>query len=129
MEAVKLNDKMNISVNLKTNDWNTVIDWLVHTPYSQAKEITKNIGAQIKERYKEEDKEFTIELPIETYNLMIFALGMAPYYQVVTIIQEIYTQGQKEIKRLKSEHEEKVLSVDLDVEKTGNSPNNNEKSE
>ena len=48
-----------------------------------------------------ESKTFTGTLPIKTFNMLIFALGQAPYYVVAEIIQAIYSQGQAEINRLR----------------------------
>lgn len=124
-----LNDDCLINVTLSNNQWNIIIDWLVHTPYQQAKEILIDLNKQIDQQQKKSvtDGTFTGTLAIKTFNLLIFALGQAPYYLIAEIIQKIYDQGQSEIARLKEQaatiDKEKVSSTSVEILK--DSPDNN----
>lgn len=118
MSESVLNDDCLINVTMTNNQWNIVIDWLVHTPYQQAKEILGDLNKQIDQVQKQStsDGTFTGTLSIKTFNLLIFALGQAPYYLIAEIIQKIYDQGQSEIARLKEQ------AATIDKEKVSNAP-------
>ena len=103
----ELNDDCEINITMANHQWNTVADWLAHSPYQEAKEALTKLNEQIQkivnDPEKKDAKEFTGTLPIKTFNMLIFALGQAPYYVVAEIIQTIYTQGQNEIKHLREQ--------------------------
>jgi len=102
---IELSDDCAIKVTLPNNQWNVVIDWLAHCPFVEAKETLEAINKQIDALDDEgrNAKEFVCSLPIKTYNMLIFALGLAPYYTVVNTIQAIYAQGQEGIQKLRDE--------------------------
>lgn len=101
----ELNDDCTINITLPNNQWNVIVDWLAHSPFQEAKETLASLNAQIQARNQsnQQDTSFTGELPIKTFNMLIFALGQAPYYIVAEIIQAIYAQGQQEIARLRDQ--------------------------
>lgn len=120
MSTTELNDDLKINVKLNNVNWNIVLDWLVHTPYEQAREILNDLNTQIQARDTEsQETEFTASLKIRQFNMLIFGLGQAPYYLVADTIQSIYVQGQDEIQRLRDEH------LKTKVEKSELSPDNN----
>lgn len=122
-KQIELNDDCVINVTLPNHQWNVVVDWLAHSPYQEAKATLDSLNAQIQKRTETDQQatSFTGELPIKTFNMLIFALGQAPYYIVAEIIQAIYTQGQQEIARLRDQ----ANTMKSAVEKSENSPDNN----
>ena len=122
-KQIELNDDCVINVTLPNHQWNVVVDWLAHSPYQEAKTTLDSLNAQIQKRTETDQQatSFTGELPIKTFNMLIFALGQAPYYIVAEIIQAIYTQGQQEIARLRDQ----ANTMKAPVEKSENSPDNN----
>lgn len=122
-KQIELNDDCVINVTLPNHQWNVVVDWLAHSPYQEAKATLDSLNAQIQKRTETDQQatSFTGELPIKTFNMLIFALGQAPYYIVAEIIQAIYTQGQQEIARLRDQ----ANTMKAPVEKSENSPDNN----
>lgn len=123
------NDDCVINVKLTNNQWSAILDWLSHSPFAEAKETLVELNNQIKARAKETDTDFVGMLPIKTYNMLIFALGQAPYYVVAETIQQIFQQGQSEIQRLRdqfnavSAHDQSDQTTAA-VEKTTTSPDN-----
>lgn len=121
-KQIELNDDCVINVTLPNHQWNVVVDWLAHSPYQEAKTTLDSLNTQIQKRTETDQQatSFTGELPIKTFNMLIFALGQAPYYIVAEIIQAIYTQGQQEIARLRDQ----ANTMKAPVEKSENSPDN-----
>lgn len=121
-KQIELNDDCVINVTLPNHQWNVVVDWLAHSPYQEAKTTLDSLNTQIQKRTETDQQatSFTGELPIKTFNMLIFALGQAPYYIVAEIIQSIYTQGQQEIARLRDQ----ANTMKAPVEKSENSPDN-----
>lgn len=125
-KQLQLNDDCEINITLPNNQWNTVVDWIAHTPYEEAKQILTTLNAQIADKVAKDASgtEFTGTLPIKTFNTLIFALGQAPYYVVAEIIQAIFTQGQHEINRLREQANAMKQTEDAPVEKTEGRPDN-----
>lgn len=119
MDKIELNDDCKINVKLANVNWNVVLDWLAHTPYTEGRQILTDLNEQIKKIDKNsQEKEFTASLMIRQFNTLIFGLGQAPYYLVADIVQSIYAQGQAEIQRLREEN------IQAAVEKSELSPDN-----
>lgn len=119
MDKIELNDDCKINVKLANVNWNVVLDWLAHTPYTEGRQILTDLNEQIKKIDKDsQEKEFTASLMIRQFNTLIFGLGQAPYYLVADIVQSIYAQGQAEIQRLREEN------IQAAVEKSELSPDN-----
>lgn len=127
---IELNDDCSIAITLPNPQWNVIVDWLAHSPYQEAKTTLTAINQQIQARSAQDQNatSFKGELPIKTYNMLIFALGQAPYYVVAEIIQAIYSQGQQEIARLREQANTMAAQeTQPPVEKTVEKADNNQK--
>ena len=126
-KKLELNDDCNIKITLPNNQWNVIVDWLAHSPFQEAKDTLNILNQQIQARNQQDQMatSFQGELPIKVFNMLIFALGQAPYYVVAEIIQAIYTQGQQEIARLREQANTMPQQEQpAPVEKTTESPDN-----
>ena len=129
-KKLELNDDCNIKITLPNNQWNVIVDWLAHSPFQEAKDTLNVLNQQIQARNQQDQMatSFQGELPIKVFNMLIFALGQAPYYVVAEIIQAIYTQGQQEIAKLREQaNTMPVQEQPAPVEKTTQSPDNTNK--
>lgn len=105
-QPTELNDDCLINITLTNPQWNTITDWFSRFPFDEAKTILEGLNGQIEQFLKVEenkDKQFTASLSISTFNKVIFALSLAPYYIVAETVQQIFSQGQSEIQRLRDE--------------------------
>lgn len=127
-----LNDDRVINVTLSNVQWAAVLDWISHCPFQEAIGTLTELNAQIKthNQTNSDSTTFTGVLPIKTYNMMIHALGLAPYYIVAEILSQIFTQGQKEIERLRDQYNTAAANAQVEnnsqpaVEKSQTSPDN-----
>lgn len=129
-KKLELNDDCNIKITLPNNQWNVIVDWLAHSPFQEAKDTLNILNRQIQARNQQDQMatSFQGELPIKVFNMLIFALGQAPYYVVAEIIQAIYTQGQQEIARLREQaNTMPQQEQSAPVEKTTESPDNEQR--
>lgn len=123
---IVLNDDCEINVTLDNQQWNAVVDWLAHSPFEEAKQTLTTLNTQIQQYTNDQtksDTSFVAHLPIKTFNMLIFALGQAPYYVVAEIIQSIYQQGHGEINRLR-EQANTMKQQETPVEKSPETPDN-----
>ena len=124
MTTTELNDDVDINVTLPIAQWNTILDWIAHSPFDEARATLDSLNKQIENATATDT--FTAALPIRTFNMLIFALGQAPYYMMAEPIQQIYNQGQSEITRLKEQAAAaaaQILNRDP-VEKSDDNPDN-----
>lgn len=121
----QLNDDIEINVTLPTPQWNVVLDWIAHAPFDEAREALKRLNEQIENINEDENKPFTASLPIRTFNMLIFCLGQGPYYMMAEPIQQIYSQGQAAIEKLREDAANVAKQLaERDVEKSDTGPDN-----
>lgn len=104
---MELNDDCLINVSLSNEQWTVLTEVVSHILCEQTKNTVKELEQQFQawsENKENQSKQFVGKLPIKTYNMLIFALFLAPYYRVVGIISEIQSQGEKEIARLREQY-------------------------
>lgn len=124
--TTQLNDDIEINVTLSTPQWNVVLDWIAHAPFDEAREALKRLNTQIENIDEGENKPFTASLPIRTFNMLIFCLGQGPYYMMAEPIQQIYSQGQAAIEKLREDAANVAKQLaERPVENSEASPDNN----